>query len=259
MALIRGQIFFESGNTGWTETYFYEGSSLFDFVQNQLSLLRNKRMALSSPDIRSTYLRASFDNVFRDSQVLTVVRSGTYGNKTSDPTFVSLLLRLSATDLYRRPVFLRGVPDELIDGQTFRPDATWTNNFNDFGRYLVRGFRIRVNDRNANPLLNGTKIDSTGVVTTVQAHGLIRGDFVRFRRVKTSPKTQGSWMVDQVVDANNFKVLNWDTRGAFNKLFLVQKQFIAGYQITDYDWERLVSRRSGRPFGQPAGRRRRAS
>jgi len=256
MAFYRCQAFYQSGITGWSETYFTTQNTS-QLALNALNSLMPSRMSLSTPDVSCQYQRVSDEALFRDSNVSENVYTGTYSTGgTSDPTFVALLFRLSASDYYRRSLFLRGVPDNLIVAQLFQPGGTWVNNYRQFQAALIGSWQIRAFLRLATTPLNGLLISNTGLVTTLQNHGIAVGNTVRFRRVITTPRTTGDHLVIAVPSPTTFQLQQWKPAVTYANPFIVQQSIIQGAQITQAIWERLVSRKTGRPFDLPRGRRR---
>ncbi len=255
MATIRCQLFFQTAANGWSETYFLSGTNTVSSL-NTVKALTLRRMALSSFDTVCTYQRISDDAVFRDSLVTSSPFPGTYSpTLLSAPDFTALLVRLSSGVQFRRSLFMRGIPEALVQGQDFVPDATWISRFNSFATYLENNFSLKVFDRALNPVIQGLFITAAGVCQTLTNTAFPVGSIVRFRKVGTVPRLTGNQIVTVPSAGFTFTILNYGNRGAWNLPYLVQQATIDLQPIDNVVFERLVSRRVGRPFGQSRGRR----
>jgi hypothetical protein len=257
---IRATIFFQFGITGWSETYYSVFTSL-DSALARVERLTDLRVNLMPETVQITYQRVSDDAVFRDAFVDALAKNGTFPDADgSDAAFVSLLVRLSSGNQTKRSLFLRGIPDTLIVNGLFQPSATWLNAWRAFSNELKSAWAIS----GYNPLVSPASvlfITDAGGVTTLGAHGLSVGQTCRFRNVRCEPTTSGkTFIVTTVINPTAFTVAGWAPRPAIQQAKAqVFPNFKVLLNIDSARYERIVSRRVGRPFGLSLGRRRRTA
>ena len=136
---LRITMFFDDGITGWSESHYDTVSTSLTnavtFANQNLVPFRNQLLA-NGPWLK--YIRASYDNVFRDSQVIFTPAPGTthggctYQNNPNWATqqaateWTCVLLRGVGGDLYRSLFYISGIPylrpDRHLDAVR-RPDS----------------------------------------------------------------------------------------------------------------------------------------
>jgi len=105
---------FNQGKTGWSETWYWTGSN-YDQALTNLRGLATPRKGLLGSGATIEYLRVSDVAVKGDSQVQLVQEWGTSGDPpNADQPWNAVYVRCEAGPLYRRQVWLRGLPDEWI-------------------------------------------------------------------------------------------------------------------------------------------------
>jgi hypothetical protein len=263
--------FFQVNNAGWSETYYNTAATGDDLVPLVLRL-GNQRSFLLADNAVFNYVRISDDEVQRDVVPFAIPSPWTIPLVTprwgdSDQPFTALLVRLSAGALYRRPLFLRGIPDSMthtVNG--WDPTGPYITAFNRFIALLVSdGWALRVQDKDINPFKPVLGINSlVPLQLNVVNHGLVAGDTVRISRTRGIPVANvpysgvnGLRRVLSVQDANNFTtVAVFPTpQGQYTDGGTVHKIALKLVRITLGQILRLTHRIVGRPFGQPRGRR----
>jgi len=274
---IKGRItlFFSGSSYGWTETYFTTADNL-DIVKARGILLRDQRSKLLGGRTRVSGMRVSDDDVFRDSLIdASQVVVGTsdddgeglaFKAPAADNPYSAVLLRCESGPLYRKAIYLRGVPDAYIRFDTgFDPPKTWLDRFELFKKVLIGSappnipFQFKVRSHEAdNPekaISNMTFAAGVTTVTTAVAHGALSGDAVLIRKVKNDgTKVNGRRIVDKVSDTV-FTLRNFagDPGYLSGGVLRVERYILT--DITSCQVVRQISRRTGRPFDSPRGRR----
>lgn len=178
------------------------------------------------------------------------------GNTTflADTPDLAMYCRAVSVDVNTRPVYFRGLPDNVcVDGEIVR-GGTWEDAFNAFNNW-VRGYSFRGKAYN-NPLIPIQNIVS-GLVTTNAAHGVTAGATVKI--IKTvgaagSGNVTGLFKVNSVptiatLTLVNFNVGTWN--GGNLQLQGSGYHLLPGLPIT---LGRVVRRKVGRPSEQYRGR-----
>jgi hypothetical protein len=268
MALNRATFFFKDTNQhGWTETIHSQKSDLPSVLTAAKAVvpLRVKCLGQSS---RLVYVRVSDDLVVRDSQVYVVPLDDQVPKNpdlgTSDPANTSLVVRLQASSLVRRTLYMRGLPDNIVeDAGHYSPTPLFSANFALWVSQLVSdSWAIKTVDRLiVQHIITSVAQDVvTGriTVTTLDAHGLTLTSGVQIKGAKGAVAINGLHPIYALPSALSFVINSTVIIPAYLGGGLAA---IPGYvlaQITQGTPVRIGERKAGRPFDSPVGRRRKA-
>jgi hypothetical protein len=283
---IRATLFFTSDKYGWSETFFKVADDLQAVLEDAVRMAVN-RIRLCGTNVELDYVRVSDDDIRRDSlvaqpnltaqlkkSVRDVLDVGGEGAKPkeqkinvaapdpADQPYSAILLRMEAGPLYRRPMYLRGCPDSIIVNP---PGPVQPKEWGDMFRRWVEflkgnawGFKV-LNRDVGNPAKPITA--SPGVAPfqlTVAAHGLVQGQRVTVEDIKGEGAVpHGAFTID-VVDPNTIRLRG--TTGAFtyDRGGTVRLRVYKVATISSIIIRGETTRRTGRPFDSPRGRRRTA-
>lgn len=275
MAVGKLTYFFNQGRWGWSETWYKTVGTLPDLYRAGLAFA-DKRAACLAKGCIIEAMRSSLEGVNGDSYMETAL--GGKLPKTpivleADAPWNALLLRAEATSLYRRQVWLRGVPDEDI---TYDPNTgLFTLAPKQENKYLnlkkailANAFQIRAHSKD--PLLAPRKrnasmsipVGGEAVDVACEDHGLVVGDNVHIGGVKQTfapIKMNGNYEVIGVPGLGTYTVsvpnVSIAKLGTFLKYGYTQKRVVIYSDITDLMPIRIAKRNTGRAFFVPRGRR----
>lgn len=274
MAIFQLTFIFNAGRQGWSELFYVDRETGAE-ASASANAVGAKRKALIGKGTILEAIRVSNVDVFSDSFV-----DFSVGN-TPSPFTADLvrdnpsngwLVRCEAGTLYRRSMWLRGIPDVWIrfDSTDFRPiiDPGLLSNFDSWAaKAVTEGFKMRAFDKGvANPRKQITDLlfdGANGVIrVTVPGHGYSTNDQVHISTPKgqNAKQAKGVWSV-MAPTTNTF-----DIRPKSGTVFLGpiiytgsglshRQQFIYptlnGYYLT-----RPAKKDTGSAFFVPRGRRR---
>jgi len=150
---------------------------------------------------------------------------------------------------------LAGIPDTLVQRGEADFDQNFSANLTFFiaklGEWRFKGIDLTVPKRQL------VSITADGLVTTMIAHGYAVGDLVRISRARIPHSTQGGkglFTVTSTPTTTTFTINGWEfdntTLGTARK----QTTIYPKIDSADSGFERIVTRKIGRPFGQYVGR-----
>lgn len=275
-------IFFSDGAYGWSETHWSSNTSegLDQTILNGI-VLANARINLCGFNPIIKEIRASYDDTFRDSKInvfnpplnSNFNASGTGGVPSSDLPYSITLLRAESGILYRKSLYLSGVPDDLQLDPTAIYGALWMTNFQIYRQALLTGsaiaptrpwgFKVLKKPPDV-PTVNITNVVfGTPVVVTSAGHPFNVGQRIHIRLVKQTParpSVNHLWYISATT-ANTFTLNGSNIPGGTylggGIAYDAQTYDIKAY--TDVLIVRETHRNRGRPFDSPRGRRRRAA
>jgi hypothetical protein len=212
------------------------------------------------------FIRVSDDLIRRDSQIYQCTPQEARGKNPdiggSDIANTCLLLRIEASALIRRSLYMRGIPDDIaLNGGQLSMTPAFLGAYQPWVNLLKSGpWAVRSID----PLSPSTAISNivqaagTGIVTitTTGPGTLTLPAIVTIRGVRGAIQVNGTWNVLSIIDSFNFTIkLNqyistWTGQG------LVFKNQYKVTVINQVYAMRISHRISGRPFDSPRGRRR---
>jgi hypothetical protein len=109
---------FNDGRAGWSETWYLAAIADLATAARRAVTLAESRRELLARGVSLEYVRTSDEDVLGDSLVAITrgdVAGGTVaGGLSPDTPYNAILVRAQAGALYRRQVWLRGVPDDWI-------------------------------------------------------------------------------------------------------------------------------------------------
>lgn len=264
MAVFKGQMVFTLGPTGWTETVYFNASSINDAynTMDHLAGLRANGFGTTGtvrPII--TYLRMAQIVPKGPAEVRPATKL--YGPATNlgaaDMPWTGVLVSLFTASGRKRSYNIRGVPDVEIEQPWYAiVPGPLKNALIDYLDELKSGnYLMRV--QKANPLLNITSIienaDGSVTVTTGTAHGMVANARVAWYRVDAPGLCLRGVSKVVVISTTSFAVPKVNV-GRFN--FVSGQLRVLEYEyevITNYTFERKGSHKPGRPFSPLAGRR----
>lgn len=266
MLFPRCTYFFECGKAGWSETYHAYGDFpvLRDLKPWAESLGRARAGLLKSPAAITAY-RLSYSDTWRDA-IMTNLQPFSWEGPVINTAFTvmgigaSLLCRAESGIFNRRSFYLAGAPAFCGNGQKYTPSAQFETRFDLFKVELQEkwGWLATGNDPITYPQKTITGYNAGTSAWTIGAHGFVVGDTVLIHGVTTmTKKFNATGKVLTVVDANNVIL----TTPAPNNLLLpmtgwARKQVKIVVPYTDRtEVVRVTSRKRGRPFDVPVGRR----
>lgn len=200
---------------------------------------------------------------------------------------VALLIRLEATALHRRALLLRGMPESIVnaDNSYNRLNAQFQAEYQNFSTILrgagqagswqlltIDATQAAVNFSGLAPGISANSLNITmpagvAVQKTLPpnpATPVVAGDFVQIRRVRGAVGVNGVWKIatvgagPSIIYATYSRLrpalfpFNYQVPASSTIRFWQRVNAIID-KTTD---ERLVGRKTGRPFGQLRGRRR---
>lgn len=259
----------DSDGRGWSEKVFVsafpDNSTMIDWV-NQYA---NLRMACSTSDVTMT--RARVGSVLKRSPNVVLLNAGQGVKGTqlppSENSDVAVLARLTSANFLYNRIFMRGVPDEVVDQETFINIAGWALAFEAWGGFLFSsGFALVKSGLGASPTMipivsagpNSPKgitiiLLPTIVLTqgqVIRIHGSVIPGYNGLRTVTGGPITTPSgnkWILSGAnpISTPPASVNMWYTNTVVNTA--------AVNQVTV---EGISVRKVGRPFGVSPGRAR---
>jgi hypothetical protein len=278
-------MFFTDGETGWSESHYdLQASTLIGAITTATTVLVPARIQLLAAGPWLKYIRASFDDTFRDSQVFFAPPNGfnaagqnanniTWKNTPANAAWTVALLRGQSGDLYRKNVYISGIPySDVTDVSAPFQDATLTAAFQAYSAVLLNtyGFPVWQRDIATFPLRPITAIQpGLNVFTiTVPLHGVPNpppaGSRAFLSKVKyfnpNKLKLNGPYGIISVVDANTLILTGPPPPVGFafvSGFFQWQSKTVVPY--TQFFLERFTHRKRGRPFDSPRGRSRRGA
>ncbi len=282
MALIRMNIFFAmtgtgSRSAGWSETHYSKTAQTLAGALVNLRALAILRSNLLGAGVTVKYFRVSDDEVFRDVGTEGGLNPlvGPHGpyyyaafrDDPSDFAYSVALVKMIGDDpIYFRTMYLSGAPD--LDQDIEHPvptSAGWNQQFALWKNELLSGkYGFKVLDRSPGnaPIAITSLVDGTFSTAPVN-HGLNPNQFVNITRFRPGAIADarcpnGRRQVATAPTLTTFTLRNYiqfgytpTTMGQLRKLV---------FRISEYKQvliSGMGSRRRGRPFGLPVGRRRR--
>ena len=253
--MLKCTAFFSLGIQGWSETWYLDGSNL-NTARAPFATLVTCRLSMCPPTVSILGIRIS---VVENPAVFRVEKwsaAGTY-TTTRDITNMAIFFEARTDDYTRRQVITRGTPDDCVVNGAYVPTANFSTAVINWANAQGYGnFCIRTIDR-TQPISDIQSIDGTGLMTTYLDYGWDKPDALKFFRAKTTDgkPIKKSYKISARLTGTTYQLVNWPAgKLAFNvkarKLAYVLKKptFIGNGQAS--------SRKTGRPFGLRAGRRR---
>lgn len=259
-------IFFQQQSTllgGWG-TNFWNSSGNISFVQTATQQLRDNIAACTGAQVWTPRSRISDSQVFRNvffqdypasapQPISSVWPDADYPN-------TALLLKLTASGNYSVRMWMRGIPDNIVDNSgRYDPTAQFKSRLKAFFGNLTDATQtwcVNVLDRTVTPRVI-TAISQLGVVTC-PLHNYPDQSVIRIKGTKGLTQANGKWRIT-VIDSNSYSLNFWvapavavpATGNPTSKL-----QTYTQVQIASCEVVRASSHKTGRPIGLLGGRRR---
>jgi hypothetical protein len=279
---LRVTMFFQDIEAGWSESHHdMLSTSLTAAISLAKTALIPQRTNLLAAGPWLKYIRASYDDTFRDAQVFfnppgfskygvpPFDNNPQWDNNESADSWNAALLRGISGDLYRRQVYISGIPAYLMtDFNDPFGDAILVGAFLTYKETLVAnyGFPVWQRDIQTYPLKSISFIAPStvyGWVLTVPNHGfsLANGQRIFLSKSKyygQKFKYNGPYGLAAIIDQNTIALANFNPPvGNVYLAGYAQQQLKGTVPYTDMLLERFTHRKRGRPFDSPRGRQRR--
>lgn len=280
---LRLTTFFTAGNTGWTETHYDTlAPSLASAVAAYTNIVVPRRMAMLAAGPWLQFIRASYDDTFRDSQVFELpppnkINGIYYSNPTwktviAGVAWTAALCRGQSGDLYRKQVYLSGGPfsDDYL-GNPPNADPAFTQAFAAWASALVSGqygFPVWQRDVQTFPIKTIVNIGPAPTYTlTIPNHGFTTGPGKKVYLSKMTWlaaagiarwKANGPYPIVSIPSADTVVLGNFQIPlGVVWISGFAQFQQKTVVPYTSMVLEGFTHRKRGRPFDSPRGRSRR--
>lgn len=264
MPMMKVTYFFQQNRYGWSESIHNLGAT-YDAVVAPAAQLRDARIALLPSTAKITYIRISNDLDFRDSVLINEkLGVGAQAIEASDPTFTACLLRLTAGPTIRRSLYMRPAEfGEGEDGDSIVNQVTWLAAFQAW-RSQILNLTNQWAIRTKSTSIDGLQIQTAentipGLKVTIPGHTFTNGSLVTIRGFKgATHKINGTYKVASV--AGDVVTMNRSLAGSYAVIAatiwgLAFSSDVSLQQIVGCSAIRVVSRKTGRPFDSPRGRK----
>lgn len=261
--------FFELAKYGWSETWFRQEATPDAALASSKVLAAQRASLLASPAQLSA-VRISDESIQRDSLFFEWTGNALEGGNTfgnSDIPNTAALLRIEAGSLYRRNLYLRGIPDSFVtEPNGLVLDPAWNKNFQGYRSLLINSqWHLKAIQKTPPPptqFITGAARGANGTWTVTlqnQLPGISNGSRIRISKTQGVPRLNGYWLVyPDPLGAALIYLLNsggiygnW-TGGGYAALLSPSYN-----PVTNVIVERATHRITGRPFDEPRGQRRR--
>jgi hypothetical protein len=263
-------LFFTMGRQGWSEHYYQTGNDPVSVRALALNLVK-ARGGMLTASTRIPYVRVSDEAIAGDARVTTNPAFSPIVGAVpiiGDLAWTGMLVRMEATDIYRRSMILRGIPDNVADASN--PDGPLVGDL--LERFNVYRDRLKNDTWQMRATNRGVGFERKRVISvsfsnvthaltlTVNAHGYAQGDQIRLSNFRLNPKLNRVFFVDVVTAVNSFAVIvpelqDWDPLKYSGTAF-VRKHGVLYPDIAETSFVRFSKRDTGRPFGLTRGRAR---
>lgn len=265
-------IFFKSGDSGWSETWYDQAPS-FQTAFNDAQTLASGRCKLLASDADIINTRVSDVTIIGDSEVSPGNTNLKFVPATiGDPPFVAAECRGEGTQLYRRAFHIQGIPAGVAKPTTVA-QTTLSNQWKlALAQFLgtvvtnstsTRGPAMRVHLRGSDNLAKNIAkftVTATGYdvtfVTGVPV-GIVPGDQLQIYNIREFPTLAGRWFVSAVAGLVVSIVYPNPVNFTFKGKAYGRRVVLSYVPFTNIFFEKFDRGRVGRPFGVPVGRRKR--
>jgi hypothetical protein len=271
---------------GDSELFYLTGPNSIEAARTLLNEYIPLRTGILAQGYTIAFGNVSDPEVFRDSllqnQFSGAQLDGRYGGNAAeapnnDPIYQRLLIRIEASELYRRSFELLGVPTGILDqyGNYLAP-RPWLAPFNAWKTFMLTNGALIAKGRlnSAEPVLpiitlaNGATDPRVLIVTVAgdQTASYVAGKLARVSRCTYSLNVDGNWLVDSSTLQGTNTVITLRRRrypavftsgtklGVITRLIQPVGGVPPSHNFTDIIPQRGVRRKSGRPFPSAHGR-----
>jgi hypothetical protein len=265
----QGVLFFEdSSGRGWTEKYWFASDVGVTGWQTEFNGLSNARAGLLTNE--AAILRMRVESIINRSPYVIVPSGGSpifgYLQPPQCQADVALLVRFRGSTGYYNRLFLRGIPESVIDGEAYTPTSIFANNFSAWQSYMVGDGNFVVRSRIAasspkQPLVTAGPNYPKGMQIVVPATVTLNIGQVLYISGSPIPGYNGvKNVVSGPITVTTGKQYNL---GGANPISNLPGTALLYYEVLTYSQYALQSavvegvsnRKVGRPFGVSRGRR----
>lgn len=250
----RVTIFITQRNSGWSENW-YTDETVANAI-NDAEVHCSFRRALLANAATIIGVRASSVDPPGTSLVKTISLAGTAGI-LADNSYQSLLLTVRGGLGLKRSFLLRGLPDARNEQGVYVPSLQYNADLVAyFGNVVNNGFSLRTINRN-NELIPVQNVSNSGVLTVVGTPAWTTGDKLKFYRKRTVAGRLLSqpYIIAAPVATSQWQLAGWPAGDLVAGGYIRKLQYVLTDVSNIDNTGRTLSRRVGRPFGQPVGRR----
>lgn len=266
------------GKAGWTEGFYITASDLANALTLATGAFVPKRLALLHPNYRLDEVRVSDDSPSKLRDSLVKAYNGASGKGTypilggdinkaedSEQAWDALLCRSEAGADTRRAYDIRGLPRNVVDGNgVYSPEAIWVTRFNQFSLTFLAApqFLLKRRTYGAVQQVPGISILDGGKGVMLTFQGAVPAGFVRDARIQLQGfagtlNLNQIWRIQNVngLEVTTYlrpKKILWGPTTLLGTARTVGAEYAA---LTSLIPERGVKRDTGRPSGEPVGRR----
>ncbi len=254
--MLKCSMFFQLGIQGWSETWFLDSGDVPGGINKTLNLL-TARLAMCPATVIGNAVRVSVDtnpNLFQALRLGAIV--GQYTN-TRDITNMALFWDCFTSANRRKQAITRGTPDDCVANGVYAPTPAFATAATTWKTTLTsNGFCIRTLDL-SQALFDIVGVGATGILETFADHGWLASDKLKFFRSRTTTgiAIKKAYRIATKIDATHYQLIGWPA-GRLVDTARVRKLAYLPTPMTDIRAVLATSRKTGRPFGQRAGRRR---
>jgi len=263
MGLIKCNFFFRQGEDGWSETIYNNRDTLGAAMEDCL-VLNGLRQQLLTGSTDMLQIRVSDENVLRDSRFSQTPGYPFHGSITavqSGPASTCIRMRCEAGDLHRRMYFLHAPPKNCYTGAGLADPLPIQTALNAWKTELKTGhWGIKTRTLVGAAQRPFTSVTDTGLIETTSVPPVFAaGQYVQFLGVNgIMPRANRPFQVNAISPIGPTYLIGirrWKPRpsiltGGFFYIFTYGFSAIDGVEI-----DGIGTRKIGRPFGQPVGRR----
>jgi hypothetical protein len=219
--------------------------------------LLTARLGMCPASVIGNAIRVSVDT---DPNLFQAVRLGSvtgFYTTTRDITNMALFWNTFTSANRRKQAITRGTPDDCVSNGVYTPTPAFATAATNWKTVLVSNqFCIRLIDL-GNAIQDVQSIDGTGLLTTYADYGWVAADRLKFFRARTTDNKpiKKSYKIATRLTGTTYQLVNWPAgKTAFN--VRARKLAYIPVPVSDIGAVLATSRKTGRPFGLRAGRRR---
>jgi hypothetical protein len=255
MSKFRATTLFQQGKGGWSESFYLESTSpaaALVTIQAPSALRRR----LLGTDARIIGYRAQEVSAVGNA-LITDVDEPAIGGEIRDIPSLALNIALNTTDGLKRTFLLRGLPDNATTRGVYVPGSTFNGNLNSWMGVIANGnYLVRRLDRAQLPKPVAS-VSGTGLATFFVAHALTIGATVQFMRTRDAAGhlVTGRFRVLDTPTLTTVQLSPWVAGRTITTGTLRRVEFIYPAVSSAVNSLKITTRKVGRPFGAPRGRR----
>lgn len=256
MAKYRVSTLLTQGKGGWSESFYVEAGTA-QLALEQVKTPSALRRRLIGTDANIIGYRAQ-EVTASGNALIEEVLEPAVGGELRDIPQMTLGVQLGTTDGLKRLFLLRGLPDNIVSrGAYLNSSSTFNGNLNQWMAAIASGnFYVRRILRTNAPTPIAS-VSSTGLVTFFTAHALTNGMTIQFLRTRDTAGhlVTGKYRILDAPTLTTVQLAPW-TAGRTVANGTVRKVVYDYFAINSaINTKKITTRKVGRPFGAPRGRR----